>query len=184
MLGQVPENRSLQVIAKRDLPDQPSGLVTPWKVQELEMRYAVNGVPVHAVWTTGIVNMDGTYDAYILGYQSVPIAFERAKLWLASIAHSITLTSPVQGAGNDKLTIPTDRPLDHPALLEFWRGQGHSEDRILKAQRDGMMGYEQVKDPQTGQFFEMPLEAWDSASGGYRNPLRPDEFLKSTEAGE
>jgi len=184
MLGQVPENRSLQVIAKRDLPDQPSGLVTPWKVQELEMRYAVNGVPVHAVWTTGIVNMDGTYDAYILGYQSIPIAFERAKLWLASVAHSITLTSPVPGAGNDKLTIATNRPLDHPALLEFWRGQGHSEDRILKAQRDGMMGYEQIKDPQTGQVFEMPLEAWDSASGGYRNPLRPDEFLKSTETGE
>ncbi len=184
MLGQVPENRSLQVIAKKDLPDQPSGLAAPWKVQELEMRYAVNGVPVHAVWTTGIVDLNGTYDAYILGYQSVPIAFERAKLWLTSIAHSIALTSPVQGAGNDRLLIPTNRALDHPALLEAWREQGHSEDRILKAQRDGMMGYEQVKDPQTGHVFEMPLEAWDSAVGGYRNPLQPEEILKVTEAGD
>jgi hypothetical protein len=205
MLGQAPENRSLQTIAKRDLPDQPSGLDTPWKVQELEMRYTVNGVPIRAIWTTGIVTMDSTYDAYILGYQSVPMAFERAKLWLASVAHSIVLTSPVQsaandkfisgsggvnyiikgqGSANDKFLLPSNRPLDHPALLEIWRGQGHSEDRILKAQRDGMMGYETVKDPQTSRVFEMPLEAWDRAADGYHNPLRPEETLQAVELGE
>jgi hypothetical protein len=205
MLGQAPENRSLQTIAKRDLPDQPSGLDTPWKVQELEMRYTVNGVPIRAIWTTGIVTMDSTYDAYILGYQSVPMAFERAKLWLASVARSIVLTSPVQsaandkfisgsggvnyiikgqGSANDKFLLPSNRPLDHPALLEIWRGQGHSEDRILKAQRDGMMGYETVKDPQTSRVFEMPLEAWDRAADGYHNPLRPEETLQAVELGE
>lgn len=200
--------KSLQTLAKRDLPDQPSGLEGVWRIQELEMRYTVNGAPVHAIWTTGILPLEGKFDAYLLGYQSIPLAFERAKLWLASIAHSVAPTSPVagsgspgsekllsgfgnvnyiikvQGEGNDKLILPTNRPLDHPALLEIWRGQGLSEDRILRAQRNGMMGYEVVRDSQNGRIFEMPLEIWDSAAGGYHNPLRPDETLQAVESGE
>jgi hypothetical protein len=204
MLGKL-QYRSLQTLAKRELPDQPSGLDSLWKVQELELSYTINGAPVHAVWTTGILSMDGTYDAYLVGYQSVPAQFERAKLWLASITHSIVLTSrvqsagsdkfvsgsggvnyviKVQGTGNDDLVLPSNRPLDHPALLEIWRGLGHSEDRILRAQRNGMMGYETAKDPQTKRVFEMPLEAWDGAAGGYHNPLRPDEVLQPLEQGE
>ena len=124
LLGQIPENRSLQVIEKRDLPDQPSGLDTPWKVQELDMRYTVNGVPIRALWTTGIVSLDGTYHAYIIGYQSIPMAFERAKLWLASVAHSIALASPVQGPGNDRLLIPTSHPPDCSALLKHGARKG------------------------------------------------------------
>lgn len=204
MLGRL-QYGSMQTLTKRDLPDQPSGLDSPWKVQELELRYTVNNVPVRAIWTTGILSMDGKYDAYILGYQSIPLAFDRAKLWLASVAHSIVPTSPipgagsekmltgignvnyvikVQGEGNDKLLLPSNRPLDHPALLEIWRGQGHSEDRILKAQRNGMMGYETTRDPQTSRVFEMPLEAWDNVAGGYHNPLRSDEVLQPIEAGD
>jgi hypothetical protein len=204
MLGKL-QYRSVQTLAKRDLPDQPSGLDSLWKVQELELSYTISGVPVRGVWTAGILSTDRTYDAYLIGYQSVPLQFERAKLWLATVAHSLALTSPVQsagtdkfvsgsggvnyvikvpGTGNDNLLLPNNRPLDHPALLEIWRGQGHSEDRILKAQRDGMMGYETAKDPQTKRVFEMPLEAWDGAVGGYHNPLRPDEILQAVESGE
>jgi hypothetical protein len=47
-----------------------------------------------------------------------------------------------------------------------------------------MMGYERVKDPQTGRVFKFPLEAWDVAGGGYPNPLRPDEFIQPTDTGE
>jgi len=184
LLGQLPGNRSLQVVAKRDMPDQPSGSATPWKVQELEMRYAVNGIPVRAIWTTGIVNKDRSCDAYILGYQSIPLAFERARLWLASVARSVVLTNPAQATGNDRMRVPSNHPLDHPALLETWREKGLSEERILQAQRDGMMGYETVKDRPTGRIFEMPLEAWDSSAGGYHNPARPDEILQRANAGE
>jgi hypothetical protein len=180
MLGQLPENQGLQVIAKRDLPDQPSGIDLPWKVQEIEMRYTVNGAPVRATWTAGTINMDGAYDGYLIGFQSVPSKFDAAKLWLACIAHSVALASPVQGEGNAKLLIPTNRPIDYPALLAVWRGQGRSEDRILRAQSAGMMGYERVKDPQTSRIFEMPLEVWDSAVGGYHNPVRPDETIQPT----
>lgn len=184
MLGQLPENQSLQVIAKKDLPDQSSGSYLPWKVQELEMRYTVNGVPVRATWTAGIINMDATYDAYLLGYQSVPGKFETAKLWLACVAHSVALAAPVQGEGNAKLLIPTNRPIDYPALLAVWREKGRSEDRILRAQSAGMMGYERVQDPQTSRIFEMPLEVWDSAAGGYHNPVRPDETIQPAQGEE
>jgi hypothetical protein len=205
MLGQLPENRNIEVVTTKNLPDQPSGLDGPWKVQELEMRYTVNGVAIRAIWTAGIVNLDSTYDAYLIGYLGVPGAFDRAKVWLASIAHSISPTSPVkgatsdkminsvggvnyvmrvQGAGNEKLLLPTNRPLDYPALLKLWQDKGLSEDRILKAQSDGMMGYELVKEPQAGREFEIPMEAWDGAGGGYHNPLRPDEILQPVEQGE
>jgi hypothetical protein len=184
MLGQIPENQSLQVIDKRDLPDQPSGLDTPWRMQELEMRYTVNRVPVRAIWTTGIVTMNGTYHAYLLGYQTVPAAFEHARLWLAAVGRSVSLASPVQGAGNERLLIPSNRPSDYPALFDVWREKGHAESRILKAQREGMMGYEQVKDPRTSRVFVMPMEAWDGAAGGYHNPLRPEEILQRAGADE
>jgi hypothetical protein len=168
------------MIGARDLPDQPSGLGAPWKVQELDMRYTVNGIPIRAVWTTGIVSMGGMHEAYILGYQSIPAAFERAKLWLAPVAHSVSIANPAQVAGNDKLLTPSNHPLDDPALIEKWRENGISEDRILRTQRRGMLGYERVKDPESGRIFEMPLEAWDGSAGGYRNPLRPEEILQST----
>jgi hypothetical protein len=197
--------QSRQTIAKHDLPDQASGLGSQWKVQELEMRYTINGVPVRGVWTAAILTMDRTYDAYLVGYQSIPSTFEHAKLWLSSVAHSVTLTVSVGGAGNDnilsgsgnmnyvikvqgaegdKLVLPNNLPLDHPALLGIWREKGHSEDRILKAQRNGMMGYEQVKDPQTSRIFEVPLEAWDGAASGYHDPLRPEEVLQPVEQGD
>ena len=183
MLGMIPENQSLQVVAKRDLPDQPSGLRTPWKVQELDMRYAVSGTPTRALWTTGVVLGDGTYDAFILGFQTTPAAFESARFWLAHIARSIAIVNRTQVAGNDKLLTPKNDPLDSPALTAIWRERGQSEDRIWKTQRDGTMGYERVKDPDTGRVFEVPLEAWDSAAGGYHNPLRPAEIVQPAEPG-
>ena len=184
MLGMIPENHSLHVVAKRDLPDQPSGLGAPWTVQELDMRYTVDGIPVHALWTTGIVSTDGKYDAFILGYLTTPAAFETAKFWLAHIARSVAIINRAQVAGNDKLLTPKNDPLDNPALMESWREKGHSEERIWRIQRDGTMGYERVKDPETGRVFEVPLEAWDSAAGGYHNPRRPDEILQPAEPGE
>ena len=63
---------------------------------------------------------------------------------------------------------------------------------MLKGQRDlgipvpdGVIeSYERVKDPQTGQVYEMPLESYDGTVDGYRNPKRPTEILQKTEPGE
>ena len=184
MLGMVPGNSDLRVLATRDLPDQPSGFGAPWKVQEIEMRYAANGNPVRATWTCGVVSVLGTFDAFILGYQASPADFDTAKLWLAPIARSVAITNPRQVAGNDSLLTPRNHPLDNSALLESWHQKGLAEDRISKAQREGTMGYERVKDPETGRVYEMPLESWDGAAGGYRNPQRPEEILQPTAPGE
>jgi len=34
-----------------------------------------------------------------------------------------------------------------------------------------------MKDPTTGRMWNMPLEGYDGAVGGYRNPNRPNEIL-------
>ncbi|MDD2763792.1 MAG: HEAT repeat domain-containing protein [Opitutaceae bacterium] len=184
MLDMVPENGALQVLGKRDLPDQPSGFGTPWKVQELEMLYTVNGRPVRAIWTCGIVAVSGVFDAFVLGYQAPPPEFATAKLWLAPVARSVTITNPGEVAGNNTLLTPKNHPLDNTALLESWRQKGLSEDRIAKAQREETMGYERMKDPETGRIYEMPLERWDGTIGGYRNPQRPEEILQPTTPAE
>ena len=107
-----------------------------------------------------------------------------AKLWLAAIARSVVLTNPGQATGNDSLRTPRNQPLDDALLLDSWRQKGLSEDRISKAQRESTMGYERVKDPQTGRIYEMPLETWDDTLGGYRNPRRPEEILQPAAPGE
>jgi hypothetical protein len=45
------------------------------------------------------------------------------------------------------------------------------------------MGYERMRDPETGQLFDMPLESYDASRGGYRNPNRPDDLLERAPAG-
>jgi hypothetical protein len=184
MLGQVPDSKSIQVVAKRDLRTQPSGLGGPWNAEELEIRYALRGIPVHGIWITGIVAGGNVYDACMIGYQGSPTAFERAKPWLPVVACSISVTDPDKVAASNRLLLPSNRPLDSSALLESWRQKGLSEDRISKAQRGGALGYERVKDAQTGRIYEMPLEAWDDTAGGYRNPQRPGEILQPTSPGE
>jgi hypothetical protein len=184
MLGMIPEYQALQVVTTKSLPDQPSGLAKPWNVQELDVRFAVNGVPVRALWTTGVVPLEGLYDAFILGYQTKPAGFETDKFWLAHIARSIAIINRTQVAGTDKFLTPKNNALDNSALVGSWREKGQSEDRIWKIQRDGTMGYERVKDPETGGVFEIPMEAWDSAAGGYHNPLKPAQIVQSLEPGE
>lgn len=184
MVGMIPGTRDVRTLSVKDLQDQPSGYGTPWKVQEVEMSCLVSGAPVRATWTTGIVSYYGVFDAFMLGYQAPVASFDDAKLWLAPIARSIIITNPRQVAGNDTLVTPKNNPLDNSTLIESWREKGLSEARISKAQREATMGYERMKDPETGRIYEMPLEAWDAAAGGYRNPRQPTKLLQSTEPGE
>lgn len=184
MLRMIPENGPLQVLGKRDLPDEPSGSGAAWRVQEAELQYATNGVPLRAVWTTGVMPASGAFDAFLLGYQAPPAKFAAARLWLAPIARSVVLTNPAQAAGTNALLTPRNQPPDDPALLESWRQRGLPEDRIARAQREGSLGYERVKDPQSGRIFEMPLEAWDETAGGYHDPQRPGEILQPVGPGE
>jgi hypothetical protein len=67
--------------------------------------------------------------------------------------------------------------------MESWREKRLSEDRIAKAQREGMMGYERMVSPSTGRYYNMPLETYDGTVAGYRNPDHPEEILNPTEPG-
>jgi hypothetical protein len=155
-----------------------------WKVQEIELQYAVSGIPMRAIWTTGVMAVSGASNAFLLGYQAPPAKFDSAKLWLAAIARTVVMTNPVQMVGSGPTLTPRNQPLDNPALLEYWSQKGLSEYRISQAQREGTMGYERMKDAQTGRLYEMPLEAWDDAAGGYHNPQRPKEILQPAAPGE
>jgi hypothetical protein len=179
MLGMDPSIRGLSVLSTKAMPDQPSGMGVPWKVEEVEMRYTVKGIPLRATWTVGIASVYGRFDAFMLGYQAPDTVFDSAKLWLAPIARTVTVTNPAQIAGNDRVILPKNNPLDNSGLIESWRQKGLSEDRISKAQREGMMGYERTKDS-AGNYYNMPLETWDATIGGYRNPQHPNEILQRT----
>lgn len=183
MLSMVPGLQNARVLAVRNLPNQPSGFGPPWVVQEIDMVYSQNGAPMQACWTVGIVNAWGTFDAFMLGYQSPTGVFAQKKFWLAPIARSVSCINAREVAGNHTIMLPKNNPLDNSGLIESWRQKGLSEDRISKAQREGTMGYERAKDS-TGRVYNMPLETWDATVGGYRNPTRPNEILQQTEPGE
>jgi hypothetical protein len=185
-LQSLPGYANLRVLAARALPDQPSGpMRAPWKIVELDIAYTYLGVPARGAWTCGISALLGmSYDVFMLGYQAPADHFDDARLWLWRVADSIAVTNLRGVAGNDQLITPRNHPLDNAALIESWRQKGLSEARISKARREAMMGYERVKDPQTGHVYEMPLERYDGTIGGYRNPVRPTELLQKTEPGE
>jgi hypothetical protein len=182
----VPGLSNVRTLARRGLPEQPAGpLRTPWQIAELEFSYVYNGIALRSTWMCGISSIPGfSFDAFLLGYQAPAANFDEDRLWLWRVANSIAITNIAGVAGNNQLIQPRNNPLDNSALLESWRQKGLSEDRIAKARREGTMGYERLKDDQTGQIYELPLEAYDGTVGGYRNPRRPHELLKKTEPGE
>jgi hypothetical protein len=185
MLARVPGWSSVRVLASRALPDQPSGIPgAAWKVAEVDVGFTLRGASMRGRYTCGIAAAYGFYDATLTGYYATAARWPSASLVLPAIARSVTITNPRQVAGNDQLIPARNRPLDDSGLMESWRQRGLSQDRISKARREGTMGYERVKDRQTGRVYEMPLEAYDGTVGGYRNPQRPTEILDRTQPGE
>jgi len=188
MLSRTPGYSNIRVLSTKKLPDQPSGIPgTVWKVIEREFSYTDGGVPVNGRFTCGVNVYYGMYDSTIVGYQAPTQIWPKASLFLPVIARSIVITNCQQVAGNDKLIPVRNNPLDNSALIESWKQKGISETRISQARREGMMGYERMKDPTTGRIHEMPLEAYDATKGGYHSPDFPkdrDRLLIKPEPGE
>jgi hypothetical protein len=185
MMQRIPGYGNFQVTNVKRLPDQPSSMPgTSWQVNELELQYTVNGKAVIGQWTCGVNAYYGRYDAMIVGFHAVQMEWASARLYLPEVAHSIAVTNFREVAGNHQVLLAKNNPLDNSGLLETWRQKGLSEDRISKARREGTSGYERVKDPVTGQIYEMPLESFDGALGGYRNPVRTGETLSPTQPWE
>jgi hypothetical protein len=181
----MPGYGNFQVVNVKNLPDQPSGIPgASWKLIEAELRYNAAGNMVSGLWTCGISEYAGHYDAIIFGFQATPPEFPQAKYYLPEVVKSIRVTNFSQVAGNDQVIRPKNNPLDNKDLIESFRQKGLSQDRISQGTREGTMGYERMKDARSGQIYEMPLETYDGAAGGYRNPYRPTELLQKAQPNE
>lgn len=185
MLSHMPGYSNFKVVSTRQLPDQRSGIQgTSWKVMEIEMNYTINGIPHRGVWTCGVNNYYGMFDASVNGYHASLNAWQNSRVYLQSMSNRIIITNPRQIAGNDTLIPVKNNPLDNSGIIESGRMRDASRDRISKKQREATMGQERMKDPYTGKIYNMPNTAYDPAVGGYRNPNRPGELLTPTKPGE
>lgn len=180
-----PSYRNLRVESQRRLPDVPAGMPgAVWRVEEIGLRLLVDGKPHQALFTCAVKNFYGQFDAFF-SYQHATVAeWPAARQFLPQLTRAIAVVNPGRVAMNDQLLRPRNNPLDNSGLIESWRRKGISDARISQAQREGMMGYERMKDPSTGRMYDMPLETYDGAAGGYRNPVRPTELLIKPEPGE
>ena len=178
MLGKMPGYGNLRTVSVKNLPNHPSGYPgIPWKLVEAELQYNAAGIMVAGIWTCGITEYYGYFDAVISGFQAAQSEWPKARPYLPEVLSSVRFTNPSQAAMNDQVLHPRNNPLDNSSLTDSWRQKGLSEDRISQGTREGIMGYEKMKDPRTGQIFNMPLESYDGTVGGYRNPNRPTEIL-------
>ncbi|MGH8353985.1 MAG: hypothetical protein ACRERY_10740 [Pseudomonas sp.] len=169
-------NPSAQIQGSSPLPSQP-GIWGPWQAEDFALSGVQQGIPVRMRATVGLSAGYGRYSASMTLYQAPASAWEQAKLWLPAVAQAIVASNVPGLAGQDRVVLPRNNPLDNSGLIESWREKGLSEERIAQGQREGTMGYQRLEDPDTGQSFELPLEAYDATLGGYRNPNRPSELL-------
>ena len=170
-------------ISARNLPPAPSGYPgINWDIQEFELTFTdPHGVSQHAESTFGILNAYGGFSAVMQSFSAPDSEFEQAKSWLPLLPQSVVAIDPGKIAYQDQLIPVRNHPLDNSGLMESWEQKNLSQDRISRAQRKGMMGYEPMVSPTTGRTYNMPLETYDGTAGGYRNPDHPDEILKPAE---
>jgi len=169
-----------------DLPAKESaypGLY--WEISDYDLTYTdLKGFARHADFISAVCNGYGYYDALLQGFATVPEIFDEAKTWLPVVSSSVNANDPNNVAYQHQVIPVQNHPLDNSGLMESWREKRLSEDRIAKAQREGMMGYERMVSPSTGRYYNMPLETYDGTVAGYRNPDHPEEILNPTEPGQ
>jgi hypothetical protein len=168
-----------RVVSWQDLPPQPAFMNFVWQIGHAELAFTYRGQPVRAAATVGVIQGAGQYAAVVLAGQAPVASWDQARAWLLRVAHSVTITNPRQVAGVDRMVLPGNIPHDYiyGDYNDSWQARGIPEDRLSQARREGMMGYEEVVSPTTGERFEMPLETYDATVGGYRNPNQPREIL-------
>jgi len=172
-------------ISQTDLPSRES--VYPgfyWQIQEFDLTFTdESGRPRHGDVIAAVCNVYGGYSALFQGYSSPPDEFDQAKTWMPLLASSVNAIDPNEVAYQNQVIPAQNHPLDNTGLMESWQEKRISQDRIAKAQREGMMGYERMMSPSTGRYYNMPLETYDGAFAGYHNPDHPEEILSPTQPG-
>jgi len=169
-----------QVDRVRELPDQPGIMGLAWKLIEAELRFEYRGVPCRAHATVGVLQGAGQYAAFIRAYQAPAERFASARYWLPAIAETVQIHNAQAIAGQARMVLPkgTSHGYIYDDYNAAWEQRGQSQGRIARAQHEGTMGYERMRDARTGELFDMPLEAYDPTEGGYRHPREPDVMLE------
>jgi hypothetical protein len=172
--------QNLRFVSFQDLGTQPSVLPgMPWKVGYAELSYTYRGAPVRAGAMVGVIQGAGQYVATLVGWQAPAAAWDQARHWLPRVAQSIFITDASWAVTMARSTLPRNIPHDYiyGSYNQAWSARGIPEARLSQARREGMMGYEAMQSPSTGERYDMPLEYYDPAAGGYRNPEQPREIL-------
>jgi len=177
--------RDINGLSRIDWPSRESAYPgIYWEIQEFDLTYTdQKGLQRHADFIAAICNAYGGYSALLQGFATTADVFDQAKTWLPIVASNVNANDPNSIAYQHQLIPVQNHPLDNTGLMESWREKRLSEDRIAKAQREGMMGYERLVSPSTGRFYNMPLETYDGGYGGYHNPDHPEEILNRTDPG-
>src|SRR6185436_17221200 len=169
MLGKLGAT-DINQISAQDLPPAPSGYPgINWEIQEFELTLTDSkGVSQQADVSCGILNAYGGYSVVLQMFSAAENEFDQARTWLPLLPQSVRAIDPGNIAYQKQLIPVRNRPLDNSGLMESWKQKNLSQDRISRAQRKGMMGYEPMVSPTTGRNYNMPLESYDGTVGGYR----------------
>lgn len=178
--------RNVRVEALRDLPNQPGPAGIPWRLIEAQLTFIYRNVPVRAHVICAVAQGPNQYSAILRAYQAPIRIWRKAVPLLATVDRSITITNGGGIGGNFRQYLPKGIS-DDDMYGGYNRGYEQRQaphDRLSQARREATMGQDRMKDPVTGEFYDMPLNAYDPTAGGYRNPKRPHELLKHAAPGE
>lgn len=167
-----------KTVSEKKLPDVEGFGGIPWKLVERDFKYTYAGLKARRKATAGVQSYGHGFHAAYGYYACEAKRWAEMSTWLVAIVNSIVVTNPRQLANLDKVSLPKNNPMDHEALMGYWKEKGLSEDRIAQGQREGMMGYEEMESPATGKVYQMPLETYDGTRGGYHNPDNWEEMLE------
>ncbi len=180
MLASSPDFQDVRLRNSRSLPGYAAGGGMQWQIAEVELSYQFRGVFTHAHYTVGVLPQWGQYSAFVRGYQAPESDWSKARYWLPAIAETVVITNAREVAGQQQIKLPG--PISHDYIYgdyqQAWEKRQQSLDSVARDQHEATMGYERSYDPQTGRYYNMPYEQYDSTLGGYRNPQRPDELLE------
>lgn len=169
-------------LSSQPVPPQPGPMGLVWRGVEVELESQYQGTAVHIRAITMILQGSGQYAAIVTGAQGPITKWPQLKEWLPRVRDSIRIVDGSVATGSMANALP--RGIRHDEIYgsynQAWKARQVSADAISKAQREGTMGYKRMIDPETGQIYEPPLEAYDATRGGWRNPVRPDELLAET----
>lgn len=179
--------QSPRILSLRPLPNQPGPMGFSWQIIEAELQFGYQGTWVNAHVISGVIQGAGQYCAAIRAYQAPTESYPARRGLLAAIDNSLLITNPYQVAGLDRVQLP--RGTSHDEIYGsynqgYHQRQKESNARLSQQQQEATMGYERMQDPNTGQFYDMPLSQYDPTVGGYRNPRDPTQLLAPAAPGE